>query len=68
MDPQIDQPISELRHRVRACRGRYDELSGRCGMSKSWLSKFANGKYQSPRYLSMRALEAALEQMEQEAA
>jgi len=68
MNIQPQQEVEVLRERVRACRGSFEELSLRSGMSRSWLSKFACGRYQSPRYQTVRALAAALDELQRSAA
>jgi len=63
-----DQTIAELRLAVAAQRGRFDELSARCGMSKSWLSKFAAGRFASPKYSTVQRVRDAVDTMSRKAA
>jgi predicted transcriptional regulator len=56
--------LVDLRARVVALRGHYRSLSEKSGMSSSWISKFACGRYKSPGLMTVQRLMAALEEIE----
>jgi predicted transcriptional regulator len=60
-----DDTIERLRRDVAAQRGRFDELSSSCGMSKSWISKFAAGRF-DPRWSTIQRVRAAVDAMAEE--
>lgn len=60
-------PIPTLRARLRRFQGQYPEVIRRSGISRSWISKFANGKLgKRPGYDLLGRLFAALDTMERE--
>jgi transcriptional regulator with XRE-family HTH domain len=58
--------LATLRARVAALRGQYGLLSEKSGMSISWISKFACGRYESPGLKSVQNLLSALSEIETE--
>ena len=50
-----------LKALLREKRGRFDEISRKAGMSKSWLSKFANDMIPNPGITSLKKLKGALD-------
>jgi len=61
--------IPALRNRLRRLQGQYPEFIRRSGISRSWVSKFANGKLgKRPGFELMNRLLTTLDAMERESA